>query len=118
MVPQGTDGVAMVEYTESFGPDDIADSQSVAYGEHIVQPGDLLLRLPLYPRGLPAIASAPGKLTCWPCRLILTSQSYNADPVFGKSGLITTLTQADGYFIAPREKEGLQEGQTVMVNLF
>jgi len=64
------------------------------------------------------IASSPGKLTCWPCRLILTGESYQADPVFGKSGLITTLTQADGYFIAPREAEGLLSGQTVMVHLF
>jgi len=64
------------------------------------------------------LASSPGKLTCWPCSLRGEDGEYRATPVFGKSGLITTLTQADGYFSAPREAEGLQAGQMVMVQLF
>ncbi|MCL2856743.1 MAG: molybdopterin molybdotransferase MoeA [Oscillospiraceae bacterium] len=64
------------------------------------------------------VASAPGKLTCWPCRLSRTGSKYTAEPVFGKSGMITTLTQADGYFIAPPDAEGLREGGDVMVHLF
>ena len=43
---------------------------------------------------------------------------YTAQPVFGKSGLITTLTQADGYFMVDRGAEGLPAGSTVMVHLF
>jgi molybdopterin molybdotransferase len=62
--------------------------------------------------------SAPGKLTCWPCRLEWSDSGYTAEPIFGKSGLITTLTQADGYFAVERRKEGLISGQTVMVHLF
>ena len=62
--------------------------------------------------------SSPGKFTCRPCRLTCTGGGYTAEPVFGKSGLITTLTQADGYFTARRDTEGLQAGDTVMVHLF
>ena len=64
------------------------------------------------------VASSPGKLTCWPVALAWTGSEYRAEPVFGKSGLITTLTAADGYFIVNRDKEGLQSGQTVLVHLF
>ena len=64
------------------------------------------------------LASSPGKLTCWPCTLSEEGGAYRATPVFGKSGLITTLTRADGYFAAPREAEGLRAGQAVMVRLF
>ena len=64
------------------------------------------------------IASSPGKLTCWPAKLEWTGSEYIAEPVFGKSGLIATLTMADGYFTVDRDKEGLQSGQTVLVHLF
>ncbi|MCL2563782.1 MAG: molybdopterin-binding protein [Oscillospiraceae bacterium] len=63
-------------------------------------------------------ASSPGKLTCWPCSLSHADGTYTAQPIFGKSGLITTLTRADGYFIVSRDTEGLQTGETVMVHLF
>ena len=64
------------------------------------------------------VASSPGKLTCLPVKLRWTGNGYSAEPVFGKSGLITTLTSADGYFIVNRNTEGLQSGQTVEVHLF
>jgi len=64
------------------------------------------------------LAASPGKLTCQPCSLQNTADGYVVEPVFGKSGLITTLTQANGYFIIDRDSEGLQAGQTVMVNLY
>ncbi|MCL1854651.1 MAG: molybdopterin molybdotransferase MoeA [Clostridia bacterium] len=64
------------------------------------------------------VASSPGKLTCWPVTLLWTGSEYRADPVFGKSGLITTLTAADGYIHVDRGKEGLQSGQTVFVHQF
>jgi len=64
------------------------------------------------------IASSPGKLCCWPCRLTQNGGEYTAEPVFGKSGLITTLTQADGYFTVERNAEGLATGSDVMVYLF
>jgi len=64
------------------------------------------------------VASSPGKLTCWPARLEWMGSGYSAEPIFGKSGLITTLTKADGYFTVERDAEGLTAGQTVLVNLF
>ncbi len=41
-----------------------------------------------------------------------------ATPIFGKSGLISTLVQADGVIIIPQNKSGLYEGETVEVRLF
>ncbi|QSX07778.1 molybdopterin molybdotransferase MoeA [Alkalibacter rhizosphaerae] len=41
-----------------------------------------------------------------------------AMPVFGKSGMISLMTKADGYVHIKRESEGLNKGQTVQVTLF
>lgn len=64
------------------------------------------------------VASSPGKLTCWPAMLEFDESGYMAAPVFGKSGLITTMTRADGYFTVERDREGLTAGDSVMVHLF
>ena len=64
------------------------------------------------------VPSSPGKLTCWPVGLEWREGGYLAEPIFGKSGLITTLTKARGYFTVARDKEGLSAGETVMVHLF
>ena len=64
------------------------------------------------------VVSSPGKLTCWPVKLNRNGDGYEADPIFGKSGLITTLTRADGYFTIERNREGLSSGETVLVHLF
>jgi len=61
---------------------------------------------------------SPGKTTCYPAKLHRDGGEYNVEPIFGKSGLITTLTEADGYFVMERDKEGLPAGATVFVNLF
>ncbi|MBI4683795.1 MAG: molybdopterin molybdotransferase MoeA [Nitrospirae bacterium] len=39
-------------------------------------------------------------------------------PILGKSGLITTLTKADGIVVIPLRKLGLEQGETVEVRLF
>ena len=41
-----------------------------------------------------------------------------AEPVASKSGLITALSRADGYFMIPRDVEGLPQGARVNVILF
>lgn len=64
------------------------------------------------------VASSPGKMTCWPVKLANSPDGYLAEPVFGKSGLITTLTKADGYFTTDRNAEGLPSGSQVYVHLF
>ena len=61
------------------------------------------------------VASNPGRLSCFPARLIWTGEGYKAEPIFSKSGLITALVNADGYFLIERNLEGLTEGQYVQV---
>jgi len=75
------------------------------------------------PLALPArlstnVPASPGKLTYYPAAVTLTDNEYTATPIFGKSGLITTLSSAEGFFEIPRGKEGLPAGDTVMVHLF
>lgn len=41
-----------------------------------------------------------------------------AHPIIGKSGLITTLANTDGYIRIPREREGVQQGELVDIFLF
>ncbi|MHB8170152.1 MAG: molybdopterin-binding protein [Thermincolia bacterium] len=41
-----------------------------------------------------------------------------AEPILGKSGLITTMVQADGIFRIPLHKEGVQAGEIVEVRVF
>lgn len=41
-----------------------------------------------------------------------------ARPIWGKSGLITTLAGADGFFCVPRDREGIPAGESVEVSLF
>lgn len=72
--------------------------------------------------GVPAvltrnIASAPGRDDFINVRLNKTDDGYTAEPVFGKSGLISIMTQADGVVHIPLEKSGLYEGERVIVNL-
>lgn len=53
-----------------------------------------------------------------PVKLDRVGQKTLAYPVFTKSGLITTLTQADGYIKVSRGAEGVVAGQEVDVLLF
>lgn len=53
-----------------------------------------------------------------PVRLEKVQQKIIAHPVFAKSGLITTLTTADGYIKISRGAEGLVSGQEVEVTPF
>ena len=53
-----------------------------------------------------------------PVRLETEDGETRAEPVFGKSGLITLLTRADGYVHIDRSCEGLGAGQEVEVIIF
>jgi len=64
------------------------------------------------------IPGSPGKTVCQPVILSFEDGGYSAEPVFGKSGMITTLTRADGYIIIDLNKEGLKKGEPVLVHLF
>ena len=72
------------------------------------------------PPAVPALAERnfpadPGKTTCVLCRLVPAEDGYLARPVFGKSGLISPLTQADGCVLIPRNREGIRKGERVLV---
>jgi len=43
---------------------------------------------------------------------------FFARPLFGGAGLLSTMVKADGYFVIPRDMEGLLEGTKVKVFLF
>ena len=60
----------------------------------------------------------PGRAVCQPVKLFLKDGEYFAEPVFGKSGMITTLTKADGFFYMGLNSEGIQIDKQVLVNLF
>ena len=80
------------------------------------------------PRRIPAkisenVAAAGGKTTCLLVKLTeetddISGCVYRAQPLFGKSGLMTMLTEADGYTLIDTDDEGLKEDQIVQVVLF
>ena len=61
------------------------------------------------------LPGAPGKTTCQLVALEATANGYLAHPIFGKSGVITTLKNADGYIVVPHNQEGLTLGEQVKV---
>ena len=60
----------------------------------------------------------PGRAVCQPVKLYFKDNEYFAEPVFGKSGMITTLTRADGFIFLDLNSEGLQKDKQVFVRLF
>jgi molybdopterin molybdotransferase len=68
------------------------------------------------------IPGSPGKVLCQPVSLRrvslvagLAGAGYIADPVFGKSGMIATLTRADGFILIGMNTEGLKKDEPVWV---
>ena len=51
-------------------------------------------------------------------RIVHGNKQKIARPIFGKSGLISTMVEADGLVCIPMEAEGLYKGDTVEVMLF
>jgi molybdopterin molybdotransferase len=64
------------------------------------------------------IESASGRDDYIRVKLIKRDGRYFAEPVFGKSGLISTLVEAQGLVKIDRNTEGLYQGQVVNVLLF
>ena len=65
------------------------------------------------------VPAAPGKDTYIMVHLESGEDGrYIAHPVLGKSGLMRTLTGADGYVQIPLGKEGLKTGEPVLVEFF
>ena len=64
------------------------------------------------------IESASGRDDFIRVRLIRKGEEWVAEPIFGKSGLISTLVEADGLVRIDRNTEGLYQGQVVGVMTF
>lgn len=64
------------------------------------------------------LASAAGRLDVVRVTLRAGEERLVADPLLGKSGLLSTLVQADGWMEVPEAREGLRAGETVTVHLF
>jgi len=65
-----------------------------------------------------SVASGAGREEHIRVRLIEQDGELWADPVLGKSGLISTMVKAQGVVVIPLEAEGLSRGQEVEVRLF
>ena len=64
------------------------------------------------------IPSSPGRKTFQLVNLISSGEENIAQPVLGKSGMIYTMSRADGYIIIDKNQEGLKKGQNVQVFMF
>jgi len=65
------------------------------------------------------VASVLGRKTYVRVRVLLKDGELFAEPVSAKgSGAISTMTQSNGYVIVPENREGISEGETVIVHMF
>lgn len=64
------------------------------------------------------VASTAGREDYIRVRLVEREGALWAEPILGKSGLITTLVRASGLLRIPAEKDGFQAGERVAVRLF
>jgi len=64
------------------------------------------------------VPGAPGRQTLLFVELEQTEDGYVAKPIFGKSGLMSTMTRADGYTAIEMLQEGLKSGEKVWVHTF
>ena len=64
-----------------------------------------------------SISANHGRAQYHCCRLIRKDGQLLAQPIRGKSGLITTLAGADGYFCISRDCEGLPQGAEIQVTI-
>lgn len=65
-----------------------------------------------------SIASQAGRDDFVRVRLDQSSEMARAIPVHGKAGLIRVMSEAHGFIHIPRQKQGLNKGETVTVHLF
>ena len=63
------------------------------------------------------VAGGAGRAMCLLLELSAGSKGWVATPILGNSGLMTTLTHADGYTMLGANQEGLNTGDVVQVTL-
>jgi len=61
------------------------------------------------------IASAPGRTTCQLVSLEQQDDKLVAWPVYGRSGILYTMVQSDGYILIDLNQEGVSKGKSVEV---
>ncbi|MCW3995334.1 MAG: molybdopterin molybdotransferase MoeA [Candidatus Bathyarchaeota archaeon] len=65
------------------------------------------------------VTSALGRKTYVRVHVSLKNNEFVAEPVSTKgSGSISTMTQSNGYLIVPENREGISEGESVIVHMF
>jgi len=65
------------------------------------------------------VASVLGRKTYVRVKVSLRGGEFIAEPVSAKgSGLISTMTQSNGFVAVPENREGISEGETVIVHMF
>ncbi len=64
------------------------------------------------------ISSRSGRTDYVRIKLEETAEGLKAVPVFGRSGMLRTLAEADGLLIVPAAMEGLSAGETVEVSIW
>ncbi len=64
-----------------------------------------------------SVSANHGRAQVHCCRLERREDGLYAHPIRGKSGLITTLAGADGYFVIDRDCEGLPRGAEIQVTV-
>ena len=65
------------------------------------------------------MASALGRKTYVRVHVTLRGNEFYAEPVSAKgSGSISTMTQSNGFVVIAENREGLSEGETIIVQMF
>ena len=65
------------------------------------------------------VTSVLGRKTYVRVRVALKDGELFAEPISSKgSGSISTMTQSNGYLIVPENREGVNEGETVLIHMF
>lgn len=57
--------------------------------------------------------ASPGRMTF---QLVKIDKDFNVTPIFGRSGLIRTLSEADGYIVLETDQEGIRKGDKIKVH--
>ncbi len=89
------------------------------FGERILRKlkGEVIEKKPerIFARMTKNIPSSPGRADYIRVRLFESEGEWWAEPIIGKSGLITTLVKSDGIVEIVSEKEGVSQGEYVPV---
>ena len=65
------------------------------------------------------VSTILGRKTFVRVRVFQHNGEFFAEPISTRgSGIISTMTKANGYFIVPENREGLEEGESISVHLF